>query len=137
MSCDYSTGRAIPCKDAIGGIKAIYLVTDGTSAYTLTAADVTLDSGSDCQIDDVDTAITVYQIDLPRNTASFSQPIEVSDENGNIFFDKTRVLATDADGRIWTTLSLDELPWGTYALLQVDVTYKQLSYTEKRDILVW
>lgn len=93
MSCDYSTGRAVPCKDAIGGIKAIYLVTDGTSALTLGAGDVTLDSGSDCQIDDIDTAITVYQIDLPRNTASFSQPIEVSDENGNIFYTPTLEIA--------------------------------------------
>jgi hypothetical protein len=89
MSCDYSTGRAIPCKDAIGGIKAIYLVTDGTSALTLTAEDITLDSGSDCQVDDIDTSITVYQIDLPRNTANFSQTLENSIENGSFFYNQS------------------------------------------------
>lgn len=89
MSCDYSTGRAVPCKDAIGGIKAIYLVTDGTSAYTLGAGDVTLDSGSNCQVDDIDTSITVYKIDLPRNTATFAAPVEHSTENGSFFYNQT------------------------------------------------
>lgn len=89
MACNYSTGVATGCKDAIGGIKAIYLVTDGTEPYTIGGADVTLDSSSDCEVDDIDTAITVYQVDLPRNTASFSQPLEVSDENGNVFYNPT------------------------------------------------
>ena len=89
MACNYSTGIAEGCKDAIGGIKAIYLVTDGTDPYTLTGADVTLDASSNCEVDDIDTAITVYKVDLPRNTASFSQPLEVSDENGNVFYNPT------------------------------------------------
>lgn len=93
MACDYSTGRALPCKDAIGGVKALYLVTDGTSAYTLNAGDVTLDSGSACQVDDVDTSITVYKIDLPRNTATVSQSLENSIENGSFFYNQTIEIA--------------------------------------------
>lgn len=93
MACDYSTGRALPCKDAIGGIKSLYFVTDGTSPYTLTDADVTYTASTRQQIADIDTAITVYQVDLPRNTATFAEPIEVSDENGNFFYTPTLEIA--------------------------------------------
>ena len=93
MACDYSTGRALPCKDAIGGIKELYLVTDGTSPYTLSASDVTFTGSTTQEIADIDTAITVYKIDLPRNTATFAEPIEVSDENGNFFYTPTFEIA--------------------------------------------
>ena len=89
MACDYATGRAKGCKKNIGGIKTLYFVTDGTSPYTLTAADVTYTASTFQEIADIDTAITVYQVDLPRNTATFSEPIESSDENGSIFYTPT------------------------------------------------
>ena len=89
MACDYATGRALTCKDAIGGIKSLYFVTDGTSPYTLTDADVTYSASTRQEFADIETAITVYQFDLPRNTATFAEPIEVSDENGNFFYTPT------------------------------------------------
>lgn len=93
MSCDYSTGRALPCKDSIGGIKELYLVTDGTSPYVLGDADVTYSASTRQQIADIDTAITVYKIDLPRNTATFAEPIEVNDENGSFMYAPTLEIA--------------------------------------------
>jgi hypothetical protein len=92
MACDYSTGVGLGCKDVIGGLKALYFFTDGTSPYTLTAADVTFTATTTQEIEDIDTAVTVYKWDLPRNTATFSEALESSDENGSIMYAPTLVI---------------------------------------------
>ena len=81
MACDLSLGRKEPCKDVVGGIKAVYFADFGdfsTIAYTV---------GTDV-IDTLGTALTVLQYDVKGNS-SFEQNITSSRENGTTFFEQT------------------------------------------------
>lgn len=81
MACELSLGRKEPCKDVVGGIKAVYFADFGdfsTIAYT-TGTDV---------IDTLGTALTVLQYDVKGNS-SFEQNITSSRENGTTFFEQT------------------------------------------------
>lgn len=78
MACELTTGRTLDCKDSIGGIRTIFLmqVEDYTPTYT---ADV---------LTSVATA-TAYRYELPKATGSLSEAIQVSTENGTIFYEST------------------------------------------------
>ena len=80
MACDLTRGRKEPCKDVVGGIKAVYFLDYGdvTIAYDTTDTDV---------IDDMGT-VTAYKYELKGNS-SFEQAITSSRENGTTFFDQT------------------------------------------------
>jgi len=84
--CDILTGRLLGCKGVTGGIKTLYVVTDGTNNLVLDGGDLTLNGTDTLQIDDIDTSITVFKIDLPRNTGSFTETINSNIENGTVFF---------------------------------------------------
>ena len=65
FGCDVSEGRAVGCKDVIGGINKIFLLNydaDLLSKLTITSNEIT----------DIDSAITIYQYDLRPNTATFN-----------------------------------------------------------------
>jgi hypothetical protein len=80
MACELTRGRKEPCKDVVGGIKAVYFLDYGdvTIAYDTTDTDV---------IDDLGT-VTAYKYELKGNS-SFEQAITSSRENGTTFFDQT------------------------------------------------
>lgn len=79
MACDLTKGRKEPCKDSVGGIKAVYFADFGdvTIAYDSTDTDV---------IDDLGT-VTVFKYELKGNS-SFEQTITSSRENGTTFFEQ-------------------------------------------------
>lgn len=82
MSCLTTLGFQINCKEAIGGIKAIYLGAYGTFANsaTLTGNEVTaLATGS------------VYEFQLPKHTGSFTEEAAISIENGTVYYTQTIV----------------------------------------------
>jgi hypothetical protein len=83
MACTFiSDGRALNCKDSVGGLKAVYFAAfdEGTSiAWVKDATDDT--------IDDVTTAGTVYKYDLKGNS-TFEQTINSSRENGTVFYEQ-------------------------------------------------
>lgn len=87
MSCDISHGRIEPCKDAVGGLRNIYILNYGLYDET----DITYDTtaGYEDQI----TAITlpalssIYKFEL-KGTNSFEQTITSSRENGTTFFEQ-------------------------------------------------
>ena len=87
MSCDISHGRLEPCKDAVGGLRNIYILNYGLYDET----DITYDTtaGYEDQI----TAITlpalssIYKFEL-KGTNSFEQTITSSRENGTTFFEQ-------------------------------------------------
>ena len=83
MACDLTRGRKEPCKDVVGGIKAVYFIDYGdiTIAYDSTDTDVIDDLG----------AVTAYKYELKGNS-SFEQAITSSRENGTTFFDQTLTL---------------------------------------------
>jgi len=86
MACDLSLGRKVPCKDSVGGIKAVYFVNYGT---TLTYNSTDTDALDDIQTDEsTPGAITAYKYEVKGNS-SFEQAITASRENGTAFFEQT------------------------------------------------
>jgi hypothetical protein len=79
MACNLTTGRELPCKDSVGGIKAVYLADYGTlGTLTVTSGEVTAITGTP----------TLYQFDVKGNS-SLDQAITSSRENGTTFYEQT------------------------------------------------
>tara|TARA_R110000822_G_scaffold182270_2_gene321896 strand:- start:313 stop:882 length:570 start_codon:yes stop_codon:yes gene_type:complete len=81
MACDLSLGRKEPCKDVVGGIKAVYFADFGDFGT------VTYTAGTDI-IATLGSSLTVLQYDVKGNS-SFEQNITSSRENGTTFFEQT------------------------------------------------
>ena len=84
MACNLTKGRKEPCKDVVGGIKAVYFIDYGVS--------VTKDSVDTDVVEDIQTAggsgVTAFKYEVKGNS-SFEQTITSSRENGTTFFDQT------------------------------------------------
>lgn len=81
MACDLTKGRALPCRESVGGIKAVYFVDFGD------LGDITLVSQTDDTISDMDGTFSAYKYELKGNS-SVEQTINASRENGTVFFDQ-------------------------------------------------
>ena len=79
MACDLTKGRKEPCKDSVGGIKAVYFADFGDITITYDGTDTDV-------IDDLGT-VTVFKYELKGNS-SFEQTITSSRENGTTFFEQ-------------------------------------------------
>ena len=79
MACTLTTGRSLPCRDSVGGLKAIYFA-DYDSLGTLTVS-----SGN---VDSISGSPTLFQFDLKGNS-SLEQTINASTENGTVFYEQT------------------------------------------------
>ena len=88
MACDITRGRLIDCKDAIGGLKAIYIckafsnnisaeATINTTEMT-TAGFATWSGGSG--------SITVFKYDLVQNLSSMNVTVNSDNATGTSFF---------------------------------------------------
>jgi hypothetical protein len=82
MACDLSTGRTVPCKDVVGGIKAVYFSNYGDLGA------ITYDVTDTDAIDSFAGTPDAYQYDVKGNS-SFEQTITSSRENGTTFFEQT------------------------------------------------
>jgi len=82
MACTLNKGRTEPCKDAVGGIQAVYFVDFGdlgTPTYaSATSAEIT---------DFTEATITAYKYEVKGNS-SLEQTITASRENGTTFYDQ-------------------------------------------------
>lgn len=84
MSCLTTAGILIACKEAIGGIKALYLGDYATFANTATIDGPT----------NLVTALPtgdVYEFELPKHTGSFTEEAAISIENGTVYYTQTVV----------------------------------------------
>ncbi len=79
MACDLTLGRKEPCKDVVGGIRAVYF-TDFGDYGTVTQ--------TDDEITDLSGTFTAFKYELKGNS-SFEQTITASRENGTTFFEQT------------------------------------------------
>lgn len=80
MACNLTTGRELPCKDSVGGIKAVYLADYGSlGTLTVTSGEVTAISG---------VAPTLFKFDVKGNSA-LDQAITSSRENGTTYYEQT------------------------------------------------
>jgi len=79
MACTLTTGRSLPCRDSVGGLKAVYFA-DYDTLGTLTVT-----SGN---VDSISGTPTLFQFDLKGNS-SLEQTINASTENGTVFYEQT------------------------------------------------
>lgn len=82
MSCDLANGRLEVCKDAVGGIDAVYFV--NYNDYT----GITYDGVNTDVIDSVAGVSSLYKYEL-KGTNSFEQVVNSSRENGTTFVEQT------------------------------------------------
>ena len=82
MSCDLANGRLEVCKDAVGGIDAVYFV--NYNDYT----SITYDGVNTDVIDSVAGVSSLYKYEL-KGTNSFEQVVNSSRENGTTFVEQT------------------------------------------------
>lgn len=79
MACALTTGRSLPCKSAVGGLKTVYFADYGTlGTATISAGEITAVAGSP----------TWYQFDIKGNS-SLETAINSSRENGTTFYTQT------------------------------------------------
>jgi hypothetical protein len=63
MACDLTTGRAVPCKDVVGGIKAVYFADYGDLGA------ITYDVTNTDAIDSFAGTPPAYQYDVKGNSS--------------------------------------------------------------------
>ncbi len=94
MACNITAARGIDCRDAIGGLKAIYFcssycsdilanATVTASSYTITTAGFAnwdIQSGS---------AVTVFKYDLVTDLSSFKSGVEADKATGSVMWNQT------------------------------------------------
>ena len=79
MACLLTSGRKVPCKSAVGGIKTIYFADFGTlGSATIASGEITAFAGSPVW----------FQFDVKGNS-SMETAITSSRENGTTFYDTT------------------------------------------------
>ena len=79
MACLLNTGRKVPCKDSVGGIKAVYFADyDTLGELTIASGEVTAFSGTP----------DFFKFDVKGNS-SLEQTITSSRENGTAFYEQT------------------------------------------------
>ena len=79
MACDLTLGRKEPCKDVVGGIRAVYFTDFGDYGTVTQTND---------EITDLSGTFTAFKYELKGNS-SFEQTITASRENGTTFFEQT------------------------------------------------
>lgn len=83
MACSLTiTGRSLPCRDALGGVKKVWfgatLFTDGI----WTAVGETTPG----EIDNSTAGVALQDFVSPKNTSSLTQTVNASVENGTVFY---------------------------------------------------
>ena len=81
MACDLTKGRALPCRESVGGLKAVYFVNFGDLGT------ISVTSDTDDTISDMDGTFDAFKYVL-KGTSSVEQTINASRENGTVFFDQ-------------------------------------------------
>ena len=78
MACSVTVaGRALPCKDSLGGIKKIWVAQFTDAMWSAVSAGTIPDSAA---------ALTLKDYDMHKNSGSFTQTVNASIENGTIFY---------------------------------------------------
>ena len=79
MACTLTSGRALPCKSSVGGLKSVYFADYGSlGTATVSSGEVTAISGSP----------TIFEYDIKGNS-SLETNINSSRENGTTFYTQT------------------------------------------------
>ena len=83
MACSLTTGRKVPCKSAVGGIKTIYFADYGTLGdATIVAGEITALAGTP----------DFFQFDV-KGSSALETAINSSRENGTTFYESTLTMS--------------------------------------------
>jgi hypothetical protein len=83
MACSLTTGRKVPCKSAVGGIKTIYFADYGTLGNaTIVAGEITALAGTP----------DFFQFDV-KGSSALETAINSSRENGTTFYESTLTMS--------------------------------------------
>ena len=82
MACNLTKGRGLDCKNVMGGVKRFYICVLADATTTIAAGSMT-----DLDINAAVGGSNLYQYDLPRGTASITETITGSVENGTVFYE--------------------------------------------------
>lgn len=88
MACSLTlTGRSLPCRDALGGVKKVWFGTSFNSVATVSFVDGMWDAVSaGGEIPDASAALILKDVVSPKNTSNLTQTINASSENGSVFY---------------------------------------------------
>jgi hypothetical protein len=81
MSCSLTTGYALGCRDAVGGIKTIYVQT-----LNATGSVNTNGSGLVTGFTPASVSGSWFEYDLTKATSSMTETLNASTENGTLFY---------------------------------------------------
>lgn len=83
MSCELTRGRALNCKDTIGGIEAVWMTTDSLGTLTIGTSDEVTDIAG--------TGIECFQYDV-KGANGLETAVTAAAEAGTTFFESTLTL---------------------------------------------
>jgi len=93
MPCAITSARGIDCRDAIGGLKAIYFCSsycsDILKEATVTGLSYTITTAGFANWDIVDTTVRVFKYDLVTDLSSFSSAVEADKATGSVMWNQT------------------------------------------------
>lgn len=84
MACDITSGFTLDCNDSNGGIDKIFIANGPVES-------ITESNGTISAITVGGSALTpsdFFAFEVPRQTSSFTETINVSNENGTVFYDQ-------------------------------------------------
>jgi len=85
MACSNLTGGfTLDCNDANGGIDKIFIANGPVESITETAGTITAITVGGSALVPAD----FFEFEVPRQTSSFTETINVSQENGTVFYDQ-------------------------------------------------
>ncbi len=96
MACNLTSGRTEPCRDAIGGLKAIYLLDFVEDSFTITAGEATA----------INAAVTeVFKYELLADGNTYVETFTADQNNGTSIYEQVLTVALKKQ----TKESADEL----------------------------
>ncbi len=93
MACNITAARGIDCRDAIGGLKAIYFCSsycsDILKEATVTGNSYTITTAGFANWDIVDTTVTVFKYNLVSDLSNFTTAIEADKATGSVMYNQS------------------------------------------------
>jgi hypothetical protein len=80
MSCNITSGFTLGCRDNVGSIKAIYILSGSVTSVT---------DASEGLINAISGSGTFFDFELFRETSDYSENVTVAPENGTVVYDQT------------------------------------------------
>ena len=84
MACDITQGFTLDCNDSNAGLDKIFIANGPVESITESAGTITAITVGGSALAPSD----FFEFEVPRQTSSFTETINVSNENGTVFYDQ-------------------------------------------------